>query len=791
MKTSELATVPATAELVEIIERPASGPPAPPPPPNPLLVAHALLRGRYKLAAVLALAGALVGSLVGYFVMRPEYRSTGTVKVNAVLQKYLYDVDEKGPMPRFDSFVDTQVHYLKNQRVIDLAVQEPNWKKLGRGISNESIAEFMDSLEVTRPKNSELIFISFTDRDPSAASAGVNAVIAGYMKLFAGNERESAAKRMKELNEHRNSLDVQIDLKRRAIAELAREFNGDPDRLERRYEFVADELNAQESKLWDTRVAIALAEARRAAATQPAGADSEAGNEELRLLLDPEMARLHKEKNRISREMQMSAYGPSHPQMERMRSNLAGVEQEVSERVALLKRHGEVARPEVRGVDTTLTLEQLRVQEHDARAQYEKREKETIDLGRKKLSIVEYKDGINVLLPRRRNVDDLIAALELELKDVGERIEVVSEGDVPPSPHKDRRRAIAAVGGIGMAGLAVGCVMLLGFTDRRLRGIADAHAHFRHGSKVLGIVPELEEHTLDFGSATVTAHCVHQIRAQLQMRRDGQRHATFAITSPSPGDGKTTLTIALGMSFAASGARTLLIDLDLIGGGLTARINRPLHRKIGQILLRNRRVTDQQLRDALGSARHSGQRVGEVLVASAVVTKQQLAEALTLQTSTSIGLGEILAGEPLDECVTATGMPNLSVLSLGSAGRDQVAQLSPESIRRLVADAQKTFDAILIDTGPILGSLEASMAAGAATGVVFAISRGGNTTLARRAAEVQLETGATLEGVVFNRADPQDVQSSSFSSVASRASQSLRVKRAGSAQLAESAGGRR
>ena len=46
----------------------------------------------------------------------------------------------------------------------------------------------------------------------------------------------------------------------------------------------------------------------------------------------------------------------------------------------------------------------------------------------------------------------------------------------------------------------------------------------------------------------------------------------FSVTSASSGDGKTSLTLALGLSFAASGSRTLLIDSDLVGAGLTARL---------------------------------------------------------------------------------------------------------------------------------------------------------------------------------------------------------------------------
>src|SRR6185369_4453701 len=43
-----------------------------------------------------------------------------------------------------------------------------------------------------------------------------------------------------------------------------------------------------------------------------------------------------------------------------------------------------------------------------------------------------------------------------------------------------------------------------------------------------------------------------------------------AITSPSASAGKTTIGFALGLSFAAAGSRTLLIDSDFCGHGMTS-----------------------------------------------------------------------------------------------------------------------------------------------------------------------------------------------------------------------------
>jgi len=92
------------------------------------------------------------------------------------------------------------------------------------------------------------------------------------------------------------------------------------------------------------------------------------------------------------------------------------------------------------------------------------------------------------------------------------------------------------------------------------------------GVPLLGILPNLPDLLTDPRQAAVAAHCVHQIRTLLQIRVQAEDNQVFAVTSASPGDGKTSLTLALGLSFAASGCNTLLIDCDLVGGALTRRL---------------------------------------------------------------------------------------------------------------------------------------------------------------------------------------------------------------------------
>jgi hypothetical protein len=92
--------------------------------------------------------------------------------------------------------------------------------------------------------------------------------------------------------------------------------------------------------------------------------------------------------------------------------------------------------------------------------------------------------------------------------------------------------------------------------------------------------------------------------------------------------------------------------------------------------------------------------------------------------------------------------------------------VSVAAVRRLFQEAARRYDIVLVDTGPILGSLEASIVAAEADTVVVAVSRGEQRVLARRALEYLDAIGARVSGVVFNRAGRGDMMSHGFSSSA-------------------------
>jgi hypothetical protein len=233
-----------------------------------------------------------------------------------------------------------------------------------------------------------------------------------------------------------------------------------------------------------------------------------------------------------------------------------------------------------------------------------------------------------------------------------------------------------------------------------------------------------------------------------------------------------------------------VIDCDIVGGGLTARVDTIVRRKIGEILRRHDLVNIEQLNEALKLAENSKKKLGEVLVELGYVAEADITQALQMQLHDPVGMLDAIDGKNVVDCIAETGIERLCILPLGSAMPTDVSKLSPAIIRSILDQARQHFDVILIDTGPIPGSLEASVAAAAADGVVLVVSRGEHRPMAERSIQHLLDIGAKLAGMVFNRAEGRDMDLATttkrLSSFDRRSGKSVSVQR--QAQQADSKG---
>ncbi|HZZ42262.1 MAG TPA: hypothetical protein VFE58_04950 [Tepidisphaeraceae bacterium] len=732
-----------------------------PPDVNPLHKIHMLLKGRYPWAIGLTIAGMLIGGTVGLLVGHPIYISNGWVHVQPVMPKVL-NGDEGGVMPFFDSFADEQISVMQSQRVLDNALQSETWRATGQPTGPDEVEELNKAILIVRPKGSEVIQISMTDPKPAVAQAAVKAILEAYQKINSERNTESDEKVQDVLQNAMTISQSDLAAKRQQIIDLARGYGTDD--LQKMYDAEFDEVNKEKALLSDMQLALAsMAPARPGPATRKSQDISELGVEDI-ALRDPSMAELLKQRSQIQMRMaglEQQGILPNHRIMIGARSDLAELDKQIQARADQYKKM--IADGDLPSTPSTgngnlgaagVNTQMLQARIAAVQKLYDQKHQDLLILGQKRLDIDNLRKEEDSIKER---VDVFKARIEqLNLQDkVSGRIQIVSFGD-RPVVQKDTRLKIAPGCAFGGGVLGFGIVLLIGLMDRRFHSPEELRSSVT-GGPVLGVLPELPDDLSDPEQAALTAHFVHQIRTLLQIWDSGVGTQVFSITSPVAGTGKTSLTLALGVSFAAADSKTLLIDCDLIGGGLTSRANAIVKRKIGRILQREGLLTDRQLDEALKLASGSRRRLGEILLELGYLKESDLDSALVTQQKGNVGLLDAINGENLDDCVSESGIPGLHILPLGSATSQHASKVTPQALRRLLAEARKRYDTILIDSGPVPGSLEASVAATEVDGVILCVSRGEQRPLADKAIKHLVSLGAKVAGVVFNRAKTTDM----------------------------------
>ncbi|HEV8292865.1 MAG TPA: hypothetical protein VGP94_13115, partial [Tepidisphaeraceae bacterium] len=229
---------------------------------------HRLLRGRYLWAIAIGSVLAAAGGFAGYKATQPLWTCTGMIQIKMGRDVVLFNVPENQTSQAPEVIKETQIALMRNQRVIAKAMDSPEWKRLGRPLTDDSVAEFIKKLTITSQGRSEMINVSFIDPDPAAASAAVKGVLTAYNAMYVDAEVRSEQNKRKVLDARRINLVGIRDGKRDEILAIANQYAGADDLRTVHQSRVAD-LTKLQSALAELKMTIgALGSANPT--TQPA-----------------------------------------------------------------------------------------------------------------------------------------------------------------------------------------------------------------------------------------------------------------------------------------------------------------------------------------------------------------------------------------------------------------------------------------------------------------------------------------------------------------------------------------
>lgn len=145
-------------------------------------------------------------------------------------------------------------------------------------------------------------------------------------------------------------------------------------------------------------------------------------------------------------------------------------------------------------------------------------------------------------------------------------VRVVDSAEVPTTPNKNSTASLVLIGLVAGLGAGVGLALLLDRLDRRVRYPEQVSQGL--GLSILGTIPQIRHHGASPEEAAQVIEAFRSVRLNLMHSYDQGSVVALAISSPSPGDGKSLISSNLALSFAEAGYRTVLVDGDIRRGDL-------------------------------------------------------------------------------------------------------------------------------------------------------------------------------------------------------------------------------
>lgn len=278
------------------------------------------------------------------------------------------------------------------------------------------------------------------------------------------------------------------------------------------------------------------------------------------------------------------------------------------------------------------------------------------------------------------------------------QVEIAS---IPPKPIRPKPLVNAAIGGLIGLFIILGIVFLIEYLDDTVKSPEDIKALMN--LPVMAFISDMSNRNKNGDKLEVyvvkqprspVAEAFRTLRTNIEFSGLDKPIKSLAITSPSPGEGKTTISVNLATTIAQSGKKALLVDADL---------RRP---KVHRFLSIPNRA----------------------------------------------GLSEILTNHrPFQTVCRVWRDTLLSVIPSGSLPPNPSELLASSRMREFITEAQEISEISVIDCPPILIS-DTSILASMADAVIIIINPGHTQRDAAWATYEQLKrVNANVIGVVFNR----------------------------------------
>lgn len=691
-----------------------------------------LQKRRWSILACLLIT--LITTTIVTFAMRPIYRGTTTIQINKESSQ-IVNFKEILAIDTMDlDYYQTQYKILESRslakRVIqalglfnhpEFLPQNENspfkiWRSnlltsisnrltsqnQGRGPLSENekettnetriIDEFLDKLKIEPIRNSRLVRIHFDSHYPDLATQISNILAAMYVKQNL-ETRFTATEQAKEwLTGQLADLKGKVEKSDEAL----QAFGSKHDIIS-----LEEKENIVMRRLSELNEALAKAETERMGKealyhqTQSQNSDSLPAILENKLVQELKQTSIQLEAQYMKHSETL--FKPDWPEMKRLREQMETVQNrlnsEIKKIVAGLKSE----------YDSSLQKEFL------LRNAFTEQKAKAMEMQE---NAIQY----NILKREADTNKELYRGLLQRMKEAGvsagitaSNIQVVDQAEMPTKPFKPNKELnllLAAVVGLF---LGVGLAFFLEHLDDTVKTPEDLEGLIQLPS--FGIVPEAAHERrklLDSNNScpvelitsghpkSMLSEAYRSIRTSILLSTSGKPPRIIAISSPNPGEGKTTTVVNTAIALSQTGVRVIIIDADM---------RKPrLHKIFGK--------------------------------------------------ENGVGLSNFLSGNAeLESVIKNSEIPNLYYIPSGPIPPNPSELLGSALFKDMIESLGSRFHHLVIDSPPLLAFSDSVIISTNVDGVIMVVIDGKTPreTL-QRSKEVLLQVDARILGVVINRA---------------------------------------
>lgn len=684
-----------------------------------------ILRLRLPIFLITVAVTSPVFVAVAWYLAPVNYVASAEIRFLSIRPRILDTSGVSSDVSRtYEKFVSTQVALIGGTSILSKVLDVPAVRGLPVVAKERDKLGFLRRhVSVRQRSGTELLVVECALPEPQAARQIVDSIVSTYMDYVLAQEGAAGSERLKILASERDMRQVDLEsLKAQVYALQARlgpTSSGKDDGVDSEMVLYQENLIKAQDDLSLARLGVRNAE--ELAARAEAQVEEYRANPNSFIAGDDVQTSVWSDARIVSLTERIAAaklaattaaslYVEGSPQIDKAAQSLAALEAELAQTQRMVMDEVLQSRARARRLDVEASRGKVTEAEERV-AKYDR-------LIKDRAAVIEAQSGefakLEDLKGKVAQRESLIAEITRQIADIAleskapAQVSVSSPVSVSDTPNYTSKQlaAILAAGLSIIAGLGVATAREL--TDQKLHSSQDVARAAR--VPVIAAIPHtsedrwLESQDLpfltDIWPRSISADHLRRVLTSIVYPPDGSQSqlTSVLLTSPTRGDGKTTLACSIAVALAQANRRVLLVDLSYLRPGVEPHFS----------------------------------------------------------LEPSIGLGEVLAGQyRMDQVIRPTVIDKLYVLGPGLVQEGLSHQLVSEAMAEFVQEAENNFTHVVFDTPPCLVMSDANLLAPLVDGVILiaGVDTSSRGMIARCMEELD-RIGANVFGVVVNGIRP-------------------------------------